>query len=563
MSKFSSSKAFSFLPEELDFNADPLDYSEQGFSDGESVTGEFLASKFRKASLPKPPSFVPKTLLGAKASEDFLDFSEKGLPDSDMTYDQVPFPWLEKAGQKSAKKQKKPKHLREKKLLPMPDISSGMGQSQVKKELSSLTDYVKSNQEWIVHEAALYRYNQGAWEKLDKPAGIRAIKEIFLGYKDVVAVLSERDYREIYERLLTDPVLFHPEALDYPDYLLNCLDGVLDLSKDPPEKIPHDPEYGFQSVLNLCCDEILAPPMAGDNFESFAMKAGNGDPEVRRQLLELTALALTGCQLKHFFVLLGPSDSGKSQWGRFLLELLGKDNVGTVRDIDDFGDKWTVGSLAGKQLGLCMDLPNRPLSKAAIGILKQFCGADAVKAELKYANSFTYYHKPLMLLAGNHPIQVPQAEREEAFLNRMVIIPFATSVQGAEKVQDFYQVLLEEAPYIVHEAIVAYQDLIARNYELTRVAVPKEYQPQEGNSLYGSISDFVAQYLMEESDAEITTNEIYDTYCACVDDDVSKPVFAKVLSQVLSRVIPEATPVKRVDGTDLRGYKNLAFVSEL
>lgn len=357
MSKFSSSKAFSFLPEELDFNADPLDYSEQGFSDGESVTGEFLASKFRKASLPKPPSFVPKTLLGAKASEDFLDFSEKGLPDSDMTYDQVPFPWLEKAGQKSAKKQKKPKHLREKKLLPMPDISSGMGQSQVKKELSSLTDYVKSNQEWIVHEAALYRYNQGAWEKLDKPAGIRAIKEIFLGYKDVVAVLSERDYREIYERLLTDPVLFHPEALDYPDYLLNCLDGVLDLSKDPPEKIPHDPEYGFQSVLNLCCDEILAPPMAGDNFESFAMKAGN--------------------------------------------------------------------------------------------------------------------------------------------------------------------------------------------------------------SLYGSISDFVAQYLMEESDAEITTNEIYDTYCACVDDDVSKPVFAKVLSQVLSRVIPEATPVKRVDGTDLRGYKNLAFVSEL
>ena len=106
MSKSSSSKAFSFLPEELDFNADPLDYSEQGFSDGESVTGEFLASKFRKASLPKPPSFVPKTLLGAKASEDFLDFSEKGLPDSDITYDQVPFPWLEKPGKRAPKSRK-------------------------------------------------------------------------------------------------------------------------------------------------------------------------------------------------------------------------------------------------------------------------------------------------------------------------------------------------------------------------------------------------------------------------------------------------------------------------
>ncbi len=539
----------------------PLDYSEHGLPDGVSFEGEFPGGTRKgKTSLSGPPFF-----RGSLAADTggMLDYSEKGLPDSDMTYDQFSVPWSQETARKSGKKSRTAPS---KVPLPpkIPDIEAGMGRSQDKKDRVALADYAKKASLWPVYKNILHRYNGRYWEPLDKLSGIRAVKEIFLGHDSIAGVLNERDYKEIYESLLTDPILYTSEPPTCPTDKLNCSDGILDLSVTPPQKLPHTPEFYFQSVLNLSCDDILDPPTYGYRFESFVEQAGNGDPNVRQQLLELTAIALTGLQLKHFFVLLGPSDSGKSQWGRFLLELLGRENIGTVRSIDDFGDKWTVGSLAGKRLALCMDLPNQPLSKAAIGILKQFCGSDAVKAELKYANSFVYYEKPLLLLAGNHPIRVPNTDKEEAFLNRMVIIPFSAPPYGREKIQDFYQLLLDEAPYIVHEAIDAYQALVTQNYELTRSEIPQEYQTQEGHSLYGRMTDFVARNLVMEQGAEITTSTLYEVFCTeYVQEDIATTVFSKVLSQVLRQMIPAAISVKRVSGTDLRGYKNLAFTSDL
>lgn len=485
-------------------------------------------------------------------------YAEVGFPDSIAACDQFLMPQSKRNVSKGRGDESLPQGA-EAKAKP-PDISDGVGRSQSKKDLAHLESYIKAQREWSVHGESIYRYDGKRWRKLSKSDTIRAIKEIFLRHTDLREALSERDYQELYNRLLTDPLLYQEERFISPVDKLNCEDGILDLSRWPPRKAPHDPEDGFLSVLPLTCGDILDPPMDGYYFESFAASISGGDPNVRQQLLELTAVALTGRQVKHFYVMLGPSNSGKSQFGRFLLELLGAENVMSVRDMNDFGDRWTVGSLADKRLGLCMDLPDAPLSKAAIGILKQFCGADAVKAEQKYANSFTYYEKPLLLLGGNHAIRIPNADHEEAFLNRMIIIPFSSAVSSENRIPDFYLKLLEEAPYIVHEAISAYQNLASRNYELTRAEVPQMYQAQEGCSLYGSICDFVKQNLTIEQGAEITTAAIYEAFCVeGTHANTSRTAFSKTLSRALGQLIPAALPVKRVNGAEMRGYKNIAF----
>ena len=50
-----------------------------------------------------------------------------------------------------------------------------------------------------------------------------------------------------------------------------------------------------------------------------------------------------GKQVKYFYVLLGESNTGKTQFGRFLEELVGRENVESVRGVHDFANQWTVG----------------------------------------------------------------------------------------------------------------------------------------------------------------------------------------------------------------------------
>ena len=374
--------------------------------------------------------------------------------------------------------------------------------------------------------------------------------------------LTISDYRKIYSGLLSNPELEAPTRLDTPPYTINCVDGALDLLTLQPHA--HRPEDHFFYYFELSWRDVVNPPMRGEYFETFAAQIGNGNPAVRQQLLEMLAIAMTGTQLKHFFAMLGCSNSGKSQWGRFVQELLGRENVETVQSIGDFGARFTTGSLYGKLLVSCLDLPNGILPQTAVGVLKQFCGDDSVKGEMKYRKSFTYYKKPLVMLAGNHPIKVQHADREDALFNRMIVIPFADpGIDASQRIPNLYLRFLEEAPYIVREAAIAFQDLAARNWEPTKVPVPAEYAFQEGDHRVLAVKAFVSACVSSEPKAELSTADLFQAYDSFAFEygypKMDANFFSRKLSEVLKESLPEATPTKKVHGKEVRGYTNIAL----
>ena len=305
--------------------------------------------------------------------------------------------------------------------------------------------------------------------------------------------------------------------------------------------------------------------MHGTYFETYVSQISNNNPGVRQQLLEVLSIAMTGTQLKYFFAILGPSNTGKSQFPRFAQELLGHKNVASISAVHDFGQRFTTSALYGKLLVTCGDLPNGLLPEDAIGVLKQFCGDDAVKGEFKHGASFTFYQKPLVVLVGNHPIKVRHADSEDALLNRLVIIPFADSgVEDAERIKELYLYFLQEAPYIVHEAAIAFQDLVARNWMPTRVPVPAEYAFQEGDSTLLGIQDFIENCISSIPGAEVSTADLFQAYCDFTLEggchQMNATTFSRSFSAVIKQLIPEATPTKRVHGTDSRGYVNIALI---
>ncbi len=245
-------------------------------------------------------------------------------------------------------------------------------------------------------------------------------------------------------------------------------------------------------------------------------------------------------------------------------ELLGRENVESVQSIADFGGRFTTGSLCGKLLASCLDLPNGTLPQNAIGVLKTFCGDDSVKGEVKYKQSFTYYRKPLLMMAGNHSIKVNRAEHEDPLFNRMIVVPFAApNVEESERIPDLYQHFLDEAPYIVREACMAYQDLAARNWVPTRVPVPAEYAPQEGNQAILAAKAFVEDCISFETGSQVTTAELYDAYLEYAEEEgypqLNMTSFSRALSKMLKQAIPEAATVKRVNDENVRGYSNITL----
>lgn len=275
---------------------------------------------------------------------------------------------------------------------PKPDISKGLGKQQIKRELIELANYIKSQLQLLVQKGVLFVFVRTHWNRMDsEKASIFLRAELNrAGYGEY---LLPQDINRIQDLLLTDPELQHDEPLDPPEHVLNLADCSYDILAD--RYYPHDLDDMFTSFIDITSTDFRSPE-PGIIFEQFATQAGDGDPLVRTQLLELVALALLGTEVKAFYVMLGPSNTGKSQFGRFLMELVGRENVESIRSIDDFKDKWTTGALVDKRLATCLDLPNSTISSNALATLKQLVGDDAIKTERKRKEPLTIFRKPLL-----------------------------------------------------------------------------------------------------------------------------------------------------------------------
>lgn len=275
------------------------------------------------------------------------------------------------------------------------------------------------------------------------------LRTLFEQYElDDTIMTSECD--KIYELLLCNPNIQREKDFFVPLHCLNLTDGVLDLST--MQFGDHGRREDFLYCLKLSYKDIKYASY-GAVFEGFVERNQQSNPNFRKQILELVILTLLGYDVKRFFVLLGQSNTGKTEFIRFLMELVGRENVATIAGISDFSNRFTTSALEGKLLCTCLDLPDAPLPAIAIGTMKQLVGDDPIKVEAKYKGNRTIYRKPLLVFCGNHPILIPNISKETAILNRMVVIPFGEPVKLEEQTQHLYQQFLEEAPYIVGEAI--------------------------------------------------------------------------------------------------------------
>ena len=344
----------------------------------------------------------------------------------------------------------------------------------------------------------------------------------------------------------------------HPDYL-GFKNGILDLRSF--KFMGPTPDIFITNIV----DDYYAPstPANCPNFDNFLFNCYDGNQALINRVWEAIGYILTDdINAKCFFLLLGPGDSGKSLLIKLICSFFREDAVCPLM-INQFGERFGLSLANGKKLITCADLPKTPLTDSAVAMIKCLTGGDSISYEQKYKDMARFINTAKLIFASNFPITL--VSQDQAFINRIVEIPFLHSVPKDKQVKGLYEILRKEKHTIIHHALNAYRHLRSRNY----VFSGDEYlNPIKEQTVVPTITaESVIQQFFEDccyyDDSSFVTTEAlhtaYTNFCAKNSYAVlAKEKFSKMFKQLFGERFPS---VKRqtADGSRPRGYAGLSL----
>lgn len=218
--------------------------------------------------------------------------------------------------------------------------------------------------------------------------------------------------------------------LDADPWLLNCLNGTLDLRTG--ELRPHRRE----DLLTHICPVEYDPEARSPLWEAFLERVTGGDQDLQAFLQQVAGYALTGStQEEKLLFVYGPARSGKSTFLGALQATLGEDYAHTC-DFEAFlkrkptgGPKDDLANLAGKRLVVSVETDEG--ARLAEGLVKQLTGGDRIRARRLYANSVEFLPQFKLFLAANDR---PKArDDDDALWERILEVPFPNTIPKAQR----------------------------------------------------------------------------------------------------------------------------------
>lgn len=366
--------------------------------------------------------------------------------------------------------------------------------------------------------------------------------------------------KDVYEFITINPdIVGDIHDTIHPNYL-GFRNGILDLSRFT--FLGPSPKFFITNIVDDVYDP--APTMNCPNFNAFLSQCYGGNAILINRVWEAIGYILTDdINAKCFFLLQGPGDSGKSLLIKLICSFFREDAVCPLM-INQFGERFGLSLANGKKLITCADLPRTSLTDAAVATIKCLTGGDAISYEQKYKPMAKFINTAKLIFASNFPITV--SSQDQAFFNRMVVIPFLHSVPREKQIKNMYEILRNEKHAIIHCALNAYRELRNRNYVFSGKDYPN-YLEQDIVPLLtdeGVIQQFFEKCCCTTDTSKfITTENLHNAYTNFCNDNgytvLAKEQFSKYFKLKFG---DQFTPVKRkiLDGASVRGYAGLTLV---
>lgn len=290
----------------------------------------------------------------------------------------------------------------------------------------------------------------------------------------------------IFKILKTEPKLFIR-----PDFNCNCVafdDCVLDLDRwerlvpTPAILVTTHLRASFSRGKRTDCPE----------FKRFLADVTLGNPVLQERIWQAVGYLLVPDQHGKAIILLqGRKHSGKSVLVNVVKRCF-DDELVVALSVNEFDRRFATSSLYGKKLCVDADLSDKRLSRDAVSVLKKLTGSDSISGDVKFGDYLQFENSAKFLYGSNHVVLLPN--KDAAFYDRLVVIPFARTVPLDERDFRLEEKLNAERDAIIVQALAAYRRLVKSNYHFAG-DFPINAVTEDGGE---SVADRVAQFLRED-----------------------------------------------------------------
>lgn len=302
---------------------------------------------------------------------------------------------------------------------------------------------------------------------------------------------------------------FGNEDLDKDDYILNCLNCVLDLSGDLPKVLSHDADL----LLSKVCNANYDPAATCDLWKKTVSEIMEDDTGKIEYLQKVFGVALTGCTAEEelYFFYGGSTRNGKSTITETVLSILADygatispETLAVKTNKDSRTASPDIAKLAGARLVIASEPPKKMLFDTSL--VKTLTGRDRVTARFLHQNEFTFTPKFKLILNTNY---LPVVGDGTIFKSeRIRVINFNKHFEEDEQNKHLKDELKKESDGILNwmiEGLLLYRREGLKPPTAIRDAT-KEYEADSDK-----IGRFISECL-EPSDKNVSAKMAYESY---------------------------------------------------
>lgn len=233
-----------------------------------------------------------------------------------------------------------------------------------------------------------------------------------------------------------------PDELNADPYLLNTPAGTYDLRRGTAGLRDHSPTDLLTKIT------AVSPSEEGMDMWLKALEdTFCGDHELIAYVKKVCGLILIGrVYLEAIIIAYGSGRNGKSTFWETISNVLGsysgKVSASTLTYRSYGNVKNELADAFGKRFLVASEMQSG--ARLNDSMIKQLCSTDAIYAEKKYKDPFTFIPSHTLVLYTNH---LPRcSESDNGTLRRLIIIPFeAVFPEDSDHTEDFKERLFERA----------------------------------------------------------------------------------------------------------------------
>lgn len=376
----------------------------------------------------------------------------------------------------------------------------------------------------ICHNGGLYYYNGRSYDTIQNHMDLLSLFRSKVSH-DVYGTKNLKFINDLYTFMRTNGTLIpvnYEERLAKSHNLVVLKDTVLDVKKLKHKK------FKPKNLVFFELDASWTEEMP-HTFMKFLKESCGDDEQIIRRVVEVLGCIFSGNNdCKAFFVIGTAPNSGKSTLIEFVKKVIRKEFTSSIEP-QKLNGRFTLGNNRGVILNTSMDIPKGKLNSEVISILKSITGKDDITIEQKYLPAESYLSCTRFLFGTNFPIKVSEIDDDDAFWNRMYIIPFEHSISEDKKDPYLLDKLVEEKDAIVSMCLRAFSKVINNNYRFSDCDAADDMKRKwrKGDEFFYSFNLFWNNFVDVTGDKDDYVyskdlHEKYEDYCySCGFDAIS------------------------------------------